>query len=183
MIRSSLAAANIRGTGSTQLALALTLALCKYGTSAMNVMTIDAGTVGVGKGTGFGVWIPQPLLMTSLTSNLPARGIAGVSMPQLALGIASGYSSALSMAMISTVHPSVGVGTGKLQILPNTVAAIGLFTDAFLASGLLGSAAPQLAAAVATALDNVLPSAIGMVAITGSPSSSASSGVGKGSLI
>lgn len=183
VVRSGLAAAGLLGTGSSQLALGLTNALCTYGTTAMNVMTIDVGTVGAGKGTGLGVMVPQPLLLASLTANLPAKGIAGLSMPQMALGISIAYSTALAMAIINTMHPSVGVGSGKLQIMPNTLPAIGIFSSAFLAAGMTGQSVPQLAAAVATALDNVLPSAIGIVAIAGPPSISPSSGMGKGTLI
>lgn len=182
IMRVSLLSAGLVGSGSSQLAAALAGALCTYGTTTMSVGTIDVGTAGAGKGTGIGVIVPQPFLSASLAISLPSNGIAGLSMPQLALGISTGYSVALSGAIVNTFHPSVGVGTGKLQIAPNTIASIGVFIQAFFAAGLTGSMAVPLATAVAKGLDAVLPAATGIVAIVGSPSVVSSSGVGSGKL-
>jgi hypothetical protein len=182
IMRTSLLGAGLVGIGSSQLAAALTGALCTYGTTTMSVGTVDVGTAGAGKGTGIGVIVPQPVLAASLATFLPSNGIAGLSMPQLVLGVSTGYSMALSGAIINTFHPSVGVGTGKLQISPNTIASIGVFIQAFLAAGLSGSMAIPLATAVAEGLDAVLPVAMGVVAIVGSPSVISSSGAGSGKL-
>lgn len=183
IMRLALLGAGLIGTGSNQLAVGLSNALCTYGKTAMSVGTIDVGTLGTGKGTGVGVVLPQPILMASLSTSLPGGGIAGLSMPQLALGISIGYSTALSTAIINTFHPSVGIGAGKLQIAPNTIAAIGIFTQAFISAGMSGNMIIPLATAIVKGLDAVLPAAIGVVAITGSPSTSPSSGVGSGKLL
>lgn len=183
IMRGSLLAAGLVGTGSNQLSLGLTSALCTYGKTAMNVMSVDVGTLGVGKGLGVGVMLPQPVLAASLAGNLPAGGIAGLSMPQLVLGISVGYSAALATAIINTISPSVGVGAGKLQIMPNTAAAIGIFIQMFLAAGMTGPMVTPLATSVARALDLVLPTAIGVVAIAGPPNIVPSAGMGTGKLL
>jgi hypothetical protein len=183
LVRTGLLSAGAIGTGSGRLTLGLTNALCTYGKTAMNVGTIDIGTAGAGKGIGIGVLIPQSILFTALSGFLPGHGISGLSMPQIALGVSIGYSTALSTAIINTLHPSVGVGTGKLQITPNTTAAVGIFTAAFLSAGMTGTAAPRLATAIAKALDSVLPTAIGIIAIAGPPSIIPSSGIGSGKLL
>lgn len=183
IMRVSLFGVGLVGSGSNQLVAGLTDALCTYGTTAMSVKTIDSGTLGVGKGMGIGVILPQPILMVSLLASLPSEGIAGLSMPQVALGTSIGYSIALSTAIVSTFHPSVGTGSGKVQIFQNTVAAIGIFTKSFISAGMSGSMVVPLATAIAKGLDAVLPSAIGVVAITGSPSVAPSGGVGFGNLI
>lgn len=182
-MRVSLFGAGLIGPSSQQLVVGLTNALCTYGHTAMNVTTIDVGTAGTGKGVGFGVIVPQPLLVASLSYNLPANSIGGISAIQLILGIATGYSLALSLAGINTTHPSVGVGSGKLQIKPNTAAAIGIYQSAFLSAGLAGLMAKPLALAVATSLDAVLPLAIGFVAIAGPPNIVPSTGFGTGKLL
>jgi len=183
IIRVSLLSAGIVGTGSSQLCLGLTNALCTYSKSAMVVTTIDVGTLGVGKGIGAGVILPQPVLAAALAANLPANMVAGLSVPQLVLGISTGYSMALMTAIINTMHPSVGVGSGKLQIYPNTAAAIGIFTSAFLAAGMTGPSVVPLATAVARSLDAVLPTAIGVVVIAGPPNIVPGAGVGSGKLV
>ena len=183
IMQSSLLGAGLLGVANSQLALGLTNALSVYGQTTMVVTTIDVGTAGVGKGTGAGVVLPIPTLLSSFSVSLPSAGIAGLSMPQLALGISTGYSTALASAIINTVHPSVGVGSGKLQIVPNTLVAIQTFITAFLSAGLTGIMAVPLATAVATGLDAVLPSAVGVVAITGPPSSVSAAGAGSGKLV
>lgn len=183
VVRSALLGVGMIGTGSNQLTVGLANALSNYSKTAMIVNTIDVGTLGVGKGVGVGVLLAQPALFAALSSFFPSSAISGVSALQLATGISIGYSSAFATAIINTVHPSVGVGSGKLQISPNTAAAIGIFTTAFLSAGMTGNAVPQLASAVARALDSVLPTAIGIVAIAGSPSVVGSSGSGTGKLI
>lgn len=183
IMRTSLLAAGLVGTGSGRLSSGLSDALCTYGKSSMNVTTLDVGTAGVGKGTGFGVVLAQPILAASLTTGLPSGGISGIALPQLVLGISVGYSTALSTAIVNTTHPSVGSGVGKLQIQPNTIAAIGIFIQAFLSAGMTGSAVTILATAIAKSLDAVLPLAIGVVAIAGPPSVSPSTGFGTGKLL
>lgn len=183
IMRVSLAGVGMIGSGSSMLSLGLTNALCTYGKTSMNVSTIDVGTLGAGKGVGIGVFVPQPVLLSALLATLPAFGIFGISMPQLALGISTGYSLALSSAIVNTFHPSVGVGTGKLQIMPNTVAAISVFTQMFLAAGMTGPSVVPLATAVAKALDATLPLALGAVVIGGSPSIVPSAGSGFGKLL
>ena len=183
IMRGSLAGAGVIGSGSSLLAAGLATALCTYGKAGMTVTTIDVGTLGVGKGTGFGVIVPVPVLLASLMVSLPAGGIAGVSSVQLAAGISTGYSASLASAIINTIHPSVGLGSGKLQILPNAAAAIGIFISCFLAAGMKGPSAIPLATAVAKGLNAVLPTAMGIVVIAGPPNIVPSSGIGSGQLI
>lgn len=183
IMRGALLSAGLVGVSSNQLALGLTNALCVYGKTAMNVTTVDVGTVGVGKGTGFGVFLVQPAFATTLAGFLPANGIAGLSMPQIVAGVSVGYTAALATAVINTIHPSVGAGSGKLQILPNTVVAVGIFMEAFLSSGMTGLMLAPLSVALANSLDIALASAVGVVTITGPSASAPSSGLGTGKLI
>jgi hypothetical protein len=179
----ALTGAGIIGSLASPLSIGLANALCIYGTSSMNVTTIDVGVLGSGKGFGVGVILPVPILTSSLSTSMPAAGFLGASAPQLINGISIGYSETLATAIINTVHPNVGVGTGKLQVFPNTAVAINIFVTAFAAAGLSGSMAVSLATAVASGLDSSLISAQGVVAITGSPSVIPSTGVGLGKLL
>ena len=180
---SALNGAGIFGALSISLAEALSSAICTYGTTSMNVSTIDIGVLGVGKGFGAGVFLPIPVLEMSLQSFLPAYGILGVSTPQLITGIAMGYNQILATAVINTIHTTVGMGAGKLTIFPNTLIAIQTYITAFAAAGLVGSMAISLATAIASGLDPALSSASGVVAIVGSPSIFPSAGVGFGKLL
>jgi len=183
IVRTALLSAGLVGKSSGQLSLGLSNALCMYGKTGMAVSTIDVGTLGVGKGIGVGVLLAQPVLAATLASSLSAGGIIGLSAVQLVSGISTGYSMALAAALINTAHPSVGVGTGKLQIMPNTVVAISIFNTAFKAAGLVGPSSIPLATAIAKGLDMALPSAIGFVAIAGSPNIIPSAGIGSGKLL
>ena len=178
----ALTGAGIAGSLASPLSTGLANALCIYGTSSMNVTTIDIGVLGAGKGFGLGVVLPVPVLTSSLSSSIPAGGFSGASAPQLITGIAIGYSEALATAVINTIHPTVGVGTGKLLILPNTAVVINIFITAFASVGLSGSMSISLATAIASGLDSSLVLAQGIVAITGSPSVIPSTGVGLGRL-
>ena len=183
IIYGALVSSGVSGASASSLSIGLSNALCIYGTGSMNVTTIDAGLLGVGAGFGTGVVLPIPILVASLFSFMPANGFSGVSSPQIILGVSIGFSAVLATAIISTIHPTVGIGAGKLLILPNTSVSVGIFITAFAAAGMAGPMSVSLATAIASGLDAALPSAQGVVAIVGSPSIAPSGGVGFGKLL
>jgi hypothetical protein len=146
------------------------------------VSSIDVGTIGAGKGTGFSVMIP-PTITASMIGSFSAYGMIGTMGVPLATGVAQGFTTCFMMAVINTVSVGVGVGAGKIMLVPNPAASLSIFLAALAGVGMSGVSMPRLAAAISTGLDQVLPSAIGIVAIAGPPSPYPSSGVGLGKLL
>ena len=171
------------GTSSSQLAAGVAGGLSMYGKSGMNVATIDVGTLGVGKGFGAGVFISPPTFAPSFTAAFAAAGIRGISAPQLISALSMGFSQALALATINTIHPGVGLGTGQLVITPNPPVAIATFIQAFASAGMTGPMAANAATAIANGLDRALPLARGIVAIAGPPNIVPGAGVGSGKLL
>lgn len=183
ILKGTLSGAGILGTSSSQLAAGVGIGLATYGKSGMVVMTIDVGQAGAGTGIGVGIFLAPPLLISTLTPAFAAAGILGPSAPQIITGLSLGISSALAVAMISSINPTVGNGSGKVQIIPNTAAAVGVFNSTFKAAGLLGTMSPALATAVANGLNAALPLAQGFVVITGGGGTAAASGTGTARLL
>jgi hypothetical protein len=183
LFKGFLSANLILGISSSQLAAGVANGLSTYGKTGMNVGTVDAGTAGSGKGFGIGVFIVPPVLTQSLAASFIAASIRGVSAAQLISALTLGFTQSLSVAVINTLHPSVGTGTGQLFIGKNPIVAAKTFIGAFEAAGMNGPTATNVATAIAIGLDNVLPSARGTVGIAGPPSPVPSSGFGTGKLL
>jgi hypothetical protein len=179
----ALISAGISGQNSIQLATGIALGLYQYTTSALVVLTIDVGTVGTGVGTGVGIILPPPAIMGGFFASFPSAGIKGIMAPAMITALASAFSSVLSQASIQSVHAGVGVGSGIVQIVPNSAASVPLFTSALQSTGFNGVSSPQLASAIALGLDSAFPTAKGVVVITGSPSIYPGTGAGRGFLL
>lgn len=177
-----LASNGLLGPGTVQLANGLSSGLCQYMSAAIVVLSIDAGTLGTGTGLGVGIIIPQFTILGAVGPIMTGHGIFGPMAAPLANAIASGVSISLAGAMIQTVNAGVGVGTGKVQLVP-TGAGGTVFSAALVAAGLVGMMAPALGDAIGMALDSVIASAIGVVAIVGPTSPLPGTGVGTGSIV
>lgn len=182
-MRGYLTAHTIVGMSSGQLSAAVSSAISTYGKTGMSVGTVDVGTAGTGKGAGIGIFIPPPILTQSFTASFISNGITGIVSPFLISALALGYSQVLSLAVINTIHPSVGSGTGTVVISVNTPVAIQTYITAFASAGLVGAGASNVATAIAIGLDQALPIARGQVAIAGPAGPSPAAGVGSGKLV
>lgn len=181
VFQSTLAGSGILGVSSHQMALALTNSFVAY-VNIVAVASFDLGTVGVGVGNGISVFLPNTVLFASLTSSFASATIVGPSSPQLIAAISEGVSLSLLQANIVTANPSVGVGIGFIKVIPNPLLSIPAFIAGFLGAALFGSQSIKLATAIAEGIDAAITSASGTIIITGSPSSSPSSGFGYGVL-
>ncbi len=170
------------GPGIGQLAAGLALGLFQYAQAGISVNSIDAGTLGVGTGIGPSIILSQPLLLQSLLASFTGHGIIGPMMPAQANAVATGMSASFALALVQTLNPLVGVGAGKLQLTPNGTGSV-VFAAAFLQSGLGGPQSSKLATAVGLALDAVIATAIGVIAIVGPPNIVPGAGIGIGKII
>ena len=170
------------GHGTDQLAAGCAEGLFQYMSGAgCTTISIDTGTLGAGKGTGVGIFISLPTLSAALLASFEGHLVKGSYSPIVAEAIATGITSSLAQAAINTVNTGVGVGIGKIQCIPNG-GGVAIFGAALLGAGVAGSMAPSLATAIALALDSVITSAQGAVAIAGPPSNLSGSGASIGTV-
>ena len=172
---------SIVGQLSGQMSAGLSAGLSQYVSSAITVISIDVGTLGAGTGIGAGIIIPSSTILGTLTAMMVGNGITGTFAAPLSNAASNGISVSFAGAILNTVNPSVGVGAGKIQIIPLGLGG-GIFAGAFAAAGMTGMMAPALGNAVGLALDSVISSAVGIIAIVGPPSIIPSSGSGLGKI-
>lgn len=175
---SSMNSNSLLGIAIPQLAGAVANGLVTYAASGITVMTVDTGLAGGGTGIGFGIVLATPVLQGALSASLAGASLLGVAVVQLSNALAAGFSQALGMANINTVHAGVGTGTGVVTLIPTS--GIAAFNGAFSGAGLVGTGANILASAIATGLDSALSSATGVVTIAGAAGTSPASGTGTG---
>lgn len=178
----ALLANGLLGPSSPQLAAGLASGLSIYAQTAILVQTTDVGTLGAGKGTGIGVIVP-PAITASMLGSFSAAGMLGPMTPPLATAVATAFTLAFAQAGVNTVSAGVGVGAGKVTLIPSPGASVGIFMAGFTSAGMVGVNVAQLAAAVANGLDMTLPSCTGVVVIVGPPSILPGAGLGIGKLI
>lgn len=179
VFQSTLAGSGILGISSPQMALALTNSFVAY-VNIVAVASFDLGTVGVGVGNGISIYLPNTVLVASLTSSFASATIVGPSSPQLIAAISEGVSLSLLQANIITANPSIGTGTGFIKVIPNSLLSIPAFISGFLGAALLGSQSIKLATAIAEGIDAAITSASGNIIIVGSPPVPPVSGSGFG---
>lgn len=146
----------------------------------LKVITVDAGAAGAGKGLA-PLIIPQPLIMANLLAAYAVNGQLGVMAPLEASGIANGLFTGFAQGLISTTHPSVGVGAAVARIMGPP--AFSSLMQGFSSAGITGSSASKKANAISMALAIVTQTLVLPVAIVGAAGSSPSSGSGFGSII
>lgn len=158
----------LAGVGTPQLAAGLALGLFQYMQIGCQVLSINTGTLGPGVGAGIGILISEPVLSEILLAALLGNGIIGPFSSSMADAIASGIALSLATAIMTTTSSTVGIGAGKLQCIPNG-SGTAVFTESFIASGMGGMMIPPFAAAIALAMDTVIATSLGVLAIVGTP--------------
>jgi len=148
--------------------------------STLKVTTVDAGSLGVGKGF-LPCVIPQPLLLVGLLGGLASTGNVGVRLPLLALGVANGLALGFPQGIIMTTHPTVGTGMGVAKFL-GTSAVAGMISG-FASVGMVGPGPSKMATGIGIGIDTAFAAFTCPVPIVGSASPSASGGTGFGAIV
>jgi hypothetical protein len=175
----SLPASGFIGISVPQLAAAIGAGVGLWVSSALQVVTVDVGTLGVGVGI-LPCVVPPALLTASMLTTFPATGHLGPFAPALANGVALGLSIAFPSGLITTSHPTVGLGACVATFVGTAVPSM---VAGFAAQGLAGPSGVLTATAVGAGLDitfNVLKLPIPIV---GPPNIVPSGGVGFGKLL
>lgn len=170
------------GPSASQLATGLAAGLFQYMQSGVTVTSIDVGTLGVGTGVGPSITLSEGVILPAMTASLAGHGIVGPMMPFQANAISLGISASLALAIVQTLNPLVGLGAGKLQLIPNGSGGA-LFAAAFKEAGMTGSMASNMGSAVGSGLDTVIASAIGVIVIAGPPNIVPGAGIGIGKVV
>ncbi len=182
IFEAAMAANGLTGVHTADLAGGLANGLFQYCSSGILVMSNDVGVLGAGTGVGPSIVLEEAVILATLLPMMAAEGLIGTMTAAQAAAIAQGISISLAGAIVETINSSVGVGAGKLLLVPLGTGA-GIFASALAEAGLIGVHTPALGAAIGGALDSVVASAIGVIVIVGSPSIIPSSGVGIGKII
>lgn len=148
--------------------------------SQITVITIDAGSLGSGTGV-IPFAIPPPLMIGAMLAMFPAAGILGIMSPLKATGLANGLVLGLAQGLITTVHPTVGVGTGVVKLIAPP--ALPALLQGFAGAGLKGPSLIQEATAISNALMMVVNSFTLPTPIVGSASPAPGGGVGTGKIL
>ncbi len=176
----NIVATGMIGTGIPKYARGVALGLQQW-LPKVRVATVDTGTAGAGKNVPLPILVPQPLLYGNLLAGMISQKQVGVFMPPFIAGLANGLVLCFGQVLISTTHPSVGIGGGiaKFTAIPAAQSMISGFAQA----GMVGDQAVKKARAVATGLDRTFAILVMPVAIVGSPSPFPSAGSGFGNLV
>jgi hypothetical protein len=146
----------------------------------VRVTTLDAGTLGAGTGV-LPCLLPQPLLLGGFTAGMASFGIAGIFAASLALGLANGLAQAYPQGLISTINPTVGVGTGVAKFVgPSAMSAM---NQGFSSAGLVGPESVKIANAIGFGLSQAFAGFTVPIPIVGPPSTVGSSGSGSGTIV
>lgn len=147
----------------------------------VRVSTTDAGSAGSGSNIPLPLTVANPVLLANLTVGMASQGFSGVFLPPYLVGLSNGLSLAFLQMLIKTTHVGVGNGAGvaKFTAPPARVSMV----NGFYSAGLKGEWSPRKAAAIAQALDTTFASLLLPVAIVGTASPAAATGVGSGSII
>ena len=181
VLSGSLVSNGIVGPNSFQLATGLATGLSEYATTGIIVESIDVGSLGAGIGSGVGV-ILDPAVFGSMNAAFISYAIVGLFGPVLATAISDGFTQAFLQAIVSTISAGVGIGSGEAVLVPDPAVSVASFLSGFASAGLIGSSMPQLAEAVASGLDQVLPTSTSTLIIAGPPSVFPGGGTGVGIL-
>lgn len=166
-----------KGAAIPQFALGLGAGLLLW-LPQLTVQTTDTGTLGVGAGAApFALpsFAFSELLLLAYAENQQL----GPQAPIEASALAQGICLALAQGVMTTTHPSVGVGTGIARVygppaFPSLVLGFG-------GAGLVGQGATQKANAISSALMKAVAAYVSPIPIVGpsSPTVGGGSGVGR----
>jgi hypothetical protein len=169
------------GTGMPKLAMGVAIGVCQYLTVQAKVVTVDAGTLGVGTSI-MPLIVPPPLLQGGLYSGFSSMGILGPMAPLTITGLTNGLCTGwLALALLQTNHPGIGTGAGVAKIVAPTAVPSMIF--GFTSIGMVGDGPVKLATAVGIALDITFSAFVEPIPIVGSASPVGGAGVGFGSVI
>ena len=160
-IQGGLSASSIAGVSAASLALGIATGVCQW-IPTIVVLTTDAGAPGTGTGT-LPLLVQPGLLQGGFQAGLAA--FSGTALPQLITGLATGLSNGLMSAMIITVHPCVGVGTGVPQFICQP--AFPMILAGLLGAGIKGVSASVLAQGIGTGLQQAFSSLVLAIPIAG----------------
>lgn len=149
--------------------------------SLVKVNTTDAGSAGTGSNIPLPLTVANPILLANLISGMASQGLSGVFVPPYLLGLTNGLCTAFLQMFIKTTHTGVGTGAGvaKFTAPPARTSMV----NGFASAGLKGDSAVRKASAIAQGLDLTFASLVLPVAIVGTASPSAATGVGTGSIV
>lgn len=173
----SLASFTLTGTSTPQLSQGIASGVTSW-LPSVSVTTVDTGTLGTGIGNT--LLVPPPTLLPQMITAFPANGILGVSAPLLASAIASGLSAGLLPGVVSSTHLTVGAGVAVASFAPSP--ATPFILAGLTSAGLSGTSLPQLSSAIGSALTLSFASHVMTYPIVGAGSSTASGGVGSGTI-
>jgi len=167
------------GSGVPKLAQGVANGVCAW-VKSLKVVTVDAGTLGVGVGF-LPFAVPPPLLIASLLAAYPVNGQLGVMAPQEATGLGVGLGLGFIQGIMTTQHPTVGSGTGVAKVIGGP--AFPFLMAGFAGVDIKGTGATQKASAISLALQMTLAVFTLPIPIVGAPTPMGSSGVGQGSIL
>lgn len=176
----SLIGVGLIGIGTPKIIKGVAIGLALWA-SSRSLSTVDVGTVGVGKGF-FPLVPPVSSLLPTLQINAVSEKMLGIFTPTFLSGLASGLSFSLATGILSTSHPSVGVGTAIATIAgpPGRLS----FLQGFESAGVTGETGKKLAKVIGNSLDTIYATPlITPIPIVGSPSPTGSSGIGVGKIL
>jgi hypothetical protein len=169
------------GMGMPKYAMGVAIGVCKYLTIQAKVVTVDAGSLGVGTSI-MPLIVPPPLLQGALYSGFGSAGILGPMAPLLITGLTNGLTTGwLALALLQTNHPGIGLGAGVARIVAPT--AIPIMLAGFAAMGMVGDGPVKMATALGIAMDITFAAFFEPVPIVGIASPAGGAGVGFGSVI
>lgn len=163
----------------------------KYATGVINgltlwvpqivVNTVDVGSAGAGTNVPLPTLVATPILLANLSIGMASQGLIGPLSPPFLLGLANGLTAVFLQTLVVTQHAGVGTGAGVARFtappaFPSIIAG-------FAMAGIAGVATARKAQALAQGLDQTFASLFLPVAIVGSASPIATSGVGFGKII
>jgi len=101
----------------------------------------------------------------------------------LIFAISNSISQSLLTSTINTNNPTVGSGSGIIfNIQVNNISSVSSMVSEFISNRIKGPFSNQLATAIALGIDDSLPLSKGSIIISGSGSTSPSTGIGIGKI-
>lgn len=175
-------ATNLASTGHIGLAMpklaqAVALGVSLWSVKAQ-VSVSGAGAAGTGVAT-LPLVVPQPLLLGNIQTSFLSTGITGFFSPMTALGLATGFATALPLGIMLATVVGVGSGAGVAKVI--SPPAVTAFQEAFVAFGMVSPSASQLALALGLSFDKTFAVFFTPIPIVGpaGPAPGAGTGTGK----
>jgi hypothetical protein len=169
------------GVEMPRFAMGIAIGVCQFLTTQAKVVTADVGTLGTGTSL-MPLIVPFPLIQGGLVTGFAAMGVIGVMSPGTLTGIANGLVSGfLSLALLQTNHPNIGVGSGVAKVI--AFSAIPSMLQGFSSMSMVNDGSVQIASAIGMALDITFASFVEPIVIVGSASPIGGAGAGFGVII